>query len=204
MRAHFWLLSALLLLHGCSTSVQVPEDRFYQLRAIAPSAIYPAPVLSGGVIIDRVSADPMRSGRAILYSGAKKPLEMKRYHYEFWIDQPPELIQRALLAYFRDSRLADRVLDDTERTDADYRLAVRLQHFEQLRDSASQRADVDVELEVRLLANASRTTIWSHSYRQRRQVAGTDMHATAAAMEAALGTILEQLANDLALLEQSR
>ncbi|MDT8388544.1 MAG: ABC-type transport auxiliary lipoprotein family protein [Thiogranum sp.] len=204
MKLYFWLLPALLLLQGCSASVQVPEDRFYQLRATAPIATYPAPVFSGGVIIDRVNADPMRSGRAILYSDAKKPLELKRYHYEFWIDQPPELVQRALLAHFRDSRLADRVIDDTERADADYRLAVRLQRFEQLWDSARQGADVDVELEVRLLANASRTTIWSQRYRQRRQVAGADMHATAAAMEAALGTILEQLANDLALLGENR
>lgn len=199
-----YLFGVLLLLAGCGTTAPVPEDRFYQLDVAGAAASRATPVLSGGLMIDRVSADPLRSGRAILYSEIKKPLELKRYHYEFWVDQPPALVQRALLGYFREAGFADRVLDGTDRSDARYRLSARLQRFEQLRDSASNQAEIDLELEATLYATTSRAALWTQRYRMRRPVPETGMHATAAAMEGALTAILDDMARDLAAHEFAR
>lgn len=198
------LCGLLLLLTACGASAPLPEDRFYQLDLAVNSKLGATPAVFGGLIIDRVDADPLRSGRAMLYSDSKKPLELKRYHYEFWVDQPPELVHRALLEYFRATGLADRVLDPMAGGDARYRLSTRLQRFEQLRDSVSDNTDVEVELEATLIENASRTVLWTQRYRQRQSVSEPGMHATAGAMAAALGTVLDDLGRDLMALELHR
>jgi cholesterol transport system auxiliary component len=192
---------SLLLLAGCGTTAPLPEDRFYQLNPGVTTESRVAPVLSGGLIIDRVSADPLRSGRAILYSDNKTPLELRRYHYEFWVDQPTKLVQQALHARFRGTGFADRVLDGDDGANARYRLSTRLQRFEQLRDSTHDSADVVVELEATLYANSSRTVIWTQRYHQRQPVGEPGMHATVTAMEAALHAVLDSMGSDLSVAE---
>ena len=72
-----------------------------------------------------------------------------------------------------------------------------MQRFEQLRDSARDSAEVEVELEAVLFVNSSRTVLWTQRYRKRYPVGEAGMHATATAMEAALGTILDSMGKDL-------
>ncbi len=184
----------LVLLAACSAGVPAPEDRFYEISPASPSTLE-RPVLTGGLSIARVEADPLRNGRAILYRHADRPLELGRYHYEFWADQPPRMIQQALLENLRQSGVADRVEMEGRRPQFHYELAVRVLHFESLIES--DRALANVELEASLRSTRDGKPLWTKLYRQRVASHSGDMHALADATQQALELIFEELIGDM-------
>ncbi len=186
---------AVLLLTACAASPPVPEDQFYQLEAVTPEQVRVAPVLVGGLEIDYTEADPLRSGRAVLYSETAQPLQLQRYHYAYWVDQPPRLVHKQVLRYLRASGIADRVVDPDQRGTAAYRLKTHLLKFEQLRGGAAP--EVEVVLEASLERLPAGPLLWTTTYRQRQVSNNGDMHATAAAMHTALAEILRALQQDL-------
>ncbi len=187
-------ISLVLLLAACSTSTPVPEDRFYELTPELPGTL-PQAYLKGGLSIARVVADPLRSGRAVLYRDAGRPLELKRYHYEFWAEQPPQMIQHALLEGLRHSGVADRVESGARRPHFRYELDVTLRHFESLLEAGRSRADI--ELEVALRKAGSGDLVWTKVYRRQIDARPGDIHALAHAMQQGLEQIIEQLNGDL-------
>jgi ABC-type uncharacterized transport system auxiliary subunit len=193
-------LTLIFALAGCSSTGPVPEDRFYQLQThVSAARVLPGAVLSGGLRVDYVMADPLRSGRAILYRDTRKPLELHRYHYEFWIDQPPRMLHQALLHYLRSSGIADTIQNEARHTDADYRLDTRLLRFERVVGDGV--AKVELELEAALYSERSGSAIWSGVYLRQQESDGKDMHASVRAMQKALESVLESLVTDLAVLE---
>ena len=189
-----WML--LFSLAACGTNAPVPEDRFYQLQLDAPSVTVPTPVLRGGVRLDPVVADPLRGGRAVLYRDIRKPLELQRYHYEFWVDQPPRMVHQALLAYLRGSGVADALQDGSQRGDVEHRLQVRLLRFERL--LGGDTPQVEVELEATLYSEPAGSVRWTAAYLQRQDNNGRGMHATAQAMQKALERIFRAMVADIA------
>ncbi|HED18671.1 MAG TPA: hypothetical protein ENI74_04110 [Gammaproteobacteria bacterium] len=189
-------LALVFILAGCGSTGPVPEDRFYQLQTnVSVASVLPQPVLHGGLRVDPIVADPLRGGRAVLYRDMRKPLELQRYHYEFWVDQPPRMIHQVLLHYLRSSGVADSVQDDSRRVKTDYRLSTRLLRFERVvRDGAPK---VELELEVSLYSERSGSLLWTGTYLQQQESNGKDMHASARAMQDALEAVLESLLADL-------
>ncbi len=190
------LLLLFLLVGGCVSTEPVPEDRFYRLERIRPVQTLVKPALHGGLAVDYVQADPLRSGRAVLYSDRDHPLQLQRYHYEFWVDQPPRLLHQALLSYLRDSGVADRVVDTAVTTAAAYRLQLRLLKFEQVLNGQS--ADVEVAMQATLSSGAADTVLWTRTYEHRQAGSSRQMHATAGTMQQALGELFATLQADLA------
>jgi len=172
----------------------VPEDRFYELDPEMPATL-PEASLKGGLSINHIVADPLRGGRAVLYRDARRPLELKRYHYEFWAEQPPQMIQRALLNSLRHSGVADRVESEGRRPHFRYELDVKLRRFESLVDAGRTRADV--ELEAVLRKAGSGDLVWTKVYQRQVDAHPGDIHALADAMQRGLEQIVEQLIGDL-------
>jgi ABC-type uncharacterized transport system auxiliary subunit len=190
-----WML-LLLFLSACATTQPVPEDRFYRLERIQPQHTLAEPVLYGGLAVDYVQADPLRSGRAVIYSDRDHPLQLQRYHYEFWVDQPPRLLHQALLSYLRDSGVADTVIDTTVPATVDYRLRLRLLKFEQVLERQS--ADVEVALQATLSSGPAEEVLWTRTYTQRQSSGSLRIDAAASAMQVALGELFAALQADLA------
>ncbi len=186
-----------LLLAGCLSAPPAPEDRFYRLQPVPPVQAVKQSRLTGGLVIDDVSADPLHSGRAILYCEQDRPLQLRRYHYEFWLDQPPRLVQRTLTTWLRASGIADQLLDPQSR-EAAWRLRARVLKFEEVR-AADRRAQVDVALRVSLFSADAKRTVWTRDYGRQEPVEGTTMYAVAQAMQAALAALYAQVQADLAL-----
>lgn len=184
---------------GCASTAPVPEDRFYQLDISGSPTTLTVPVLRGGLNVDYVTADPLRNGRAVLYRDAVKPLELQRYHYEFWVDHPPRMVHRALLQYLRSAGVADAVVDGSDRTDAAHRLRIRLLKFEQVLGPESQ--GIEVELEISLYSESTGSVEWAGVYLQRQDSGSRDIHATARAMQKALEQIFRSLVVDLEALD---
>lgn len=199
-----WLLVIVtaMFLAACAVSEPVPEDRFYQLDRLSPDTPYATPVISGGLQLDYTQADPLRSGRAVLYSDSEQPLQLRRYHYAFWVDQPPRLVHQALIAYLRELNVADRVVSASQRGQATYRLQTQLLQFEQWRRGKTY--GVELVLQASLQSHPEGDTLWTRIYKQSQPANGNDMHASAAAMNLALGRILAALGSDLGAVDQLR
>lgn len=185
-----------LMLGGCASAMPVPEDRFYHLNPVHPLQVLAEPVLTGGLTVDYVQADPLRSGRAVLYSDSRQPLQLQRYHYEFWVDQPPRMVRQALTSYLREAGVADKVVDIDAGTNSAYRLGVRLLSFEQVLDKGS--AGVQVVVEVTLSSVAADTPLWTRVYEQNRASDSPQMYDMASAIQVALEGLFTNLQTDLA------
>jgi len=185
-----------VLLAACAATAPVPEDRFYRLDRVHPEQRMGAPVLTGGLALDYVQADPLRGGRAVLYRDSRAPLQLRRYHYEFWVDQPPRMLGRALAAYLRESGVADRVVDADGQGGAAYRLQLRLLKFEQVHNGDGTGVEVAVEATLSLQEGDSRS--WTRVYERSRACAGAGMNDTANAMQAAMTDLFAAMKTDLA------
>lgn len=186
----------LLLVAGCASTAPVPEDRFYRLDSVQPPATLVHPLLTGGLTVGGVQADPLHSGRAILYSDRARPLQLQRYHYEFWVDQPPRMVQQVLVSWLRASGVADSVAGSDDRAAA-WRLSAQLLKFEEVRDKGDA-AHVEVAMRFSLSSADSSRPLWTRDYTQQRSLDGSQMYATAQAMQAALADLLADLQADLA------
>lgn len=191
-----WLAVAVaVLLTACAGSAPVPEDRFFQLAPVSPDSRRSTPALNGGLEIEHTQADPLRSGRAVLYSESDRPLQLNRYHYAFWIDQPPRMVQRALVGYLQELGVADRIVTSSRRGRAAHRLQTRLLKFEQQRDGKTTAVEVALQADLQALPGGA--SLWTRTYTERLAVQGDDMHATAEAMQRALAGVLQALGDDL-------
>jgi ABC-type uncharacterized transport system auxiliary subunit len=184
-----------LILGGCASTASIPEDRFYRLDPVHPRQVLSRPVLTGGLAVDYVQADPLRSGRAVLYSDTRQPLQLQRYHYEFWIDQPPRMVRQALTSYLREAGVADQVVEFDTRTGSTYRLGVRLLKFEQILDQGS--AGVELAIQVSLATGSPDVLLWTQVYEQSQTSTSRQMHDMASAMQSALDGLFADLQTDL-------
>jgi ABC-type uncharacterized transport system auxiliary subunit len=193
------LAAAVLLLGACAASGPVPEDRFYQLEPVWVVRSPVQAVFAQGLDVSAVSADPLRSGRAVLYRDTRKPLEVKRYHYEYWVEQPPRMVRQALLEYLHASGIAEPGGSGTRRGNAAYALKTHLKRFDRLVGGGAPK--VEIELEASVYANSSAQPLWRNTYRHRQVSDGDDMHATAEAMQTALASVLQSMMEDLAAVD---
>jgi hypothetical protein len=82
-----------LVVAACAPTGPVSEGRFCHLYPAHPRKALSKAVLAGGLTVDYGQADPLRSGRAVLYGDHRQLLRLKRYRYEFWVDQPPRMVR---------------------------------------------------------------------------------------------------------------
>ena len=189
------LLLLSFIMTGCSITTTAPEDHFYRVEPEFRGTREAEPRLDGTLVIDAVRADPLRSGRAVLFREQDKPLQLQRYHYSFWVEQPPRMVQQVLQQYIRNSGIAKSVQSDkTALRNPAYEIRPRLLRFEQV--VGNDHPDVELEMEVVFRAYGS-DTVWARVYQQRLTADGNDMHATANAMQEALGQVFSEILKDL-------
>ena len=193
------LITLALMLVACAGNSPVPEDRFYHLQVNIDVQPLESPVFAHGLMLDSITADPLRSGRAVLYRDLAKPLQLQRYHYEYWVDQPPRLVRQALLNSLRESGMADVVYAGGRHARARYRMTGRVLRFEKV--LKNNQADAEFELEISVLEEDSDVPLWTKVYLQRQRSQDRSMHAAAEAMQQALASVIQQLLGDLKALD---
>lgn len=188
------LIVALLLglLGGCAQQPPVPEDRFYRLAAtqMTPDAT----TVAGTLAIRRFDSDGLHSGRAILYSDREQPLQLRQYHYHFWLDAPPRLIQQHMIAALRHADVTELVVEYAPPLAADYTVAGTIRRFEEVKDGGASRAAV--ELELQLISARRGTPLLVKDYHAEMTANSPQMHDVAAAFGHALSQIYSQFIAD--------
>jgi len=192
-------LVACLMLGACMGGARIPEDNFYRLENVAPINALTAPVLKGILMVQGGTAAPVYRDRALLYSEPGSPERLQRYHYQYWIDSPPQLLQSGLADYLRTAGVARQVVLPQDSVDADFRLRVDIERFEHIRGQSSSRngGQVAVALRVTLIERATGKLLMQAQLQTDAAVQGGEFSAVAIAYQQAMtelyGRILAQL-----------
>jgi ABC-type uncharacterized transport system auxiliary subunit len=133
--------------------------------------------------------------RVMLHRSADDPSQVRRAGYDYWVDSPPAMVQRAVVAFLRSANAAEAVITPEMRLDADFRLAGRVNRFERLVADGSDRATI--ELEFNLVRLEDHELLLLKTYREEEDVAGSEIGDSVEAFSRALHRILERLAADL-------
>jgi len=192
-------LVACLVLAACVGGARIPEDNFYRLESAAPGSALTAPALQGILMIQGGTAAPVYRDRALLYSEPGSPVRLQRYHYQYWIDSPPQLLQNGLAEYLRTAGVARQVVLPQDGVDADYRLRVDIERFEHIRGQSSSRngGQVAVALRVTLIERATGKLLMQEQLRSDATVQSGEFSAVAITYQQVMtelyGRILAQL-----------
>ena len=186
----------LVSLTGCGTAKPVPEDRYFRVDVPAPAVTDRAPVLRGGLLVDRLQTDNLRSGRAIVFRQSGKPLQLQRYHYRFWSEPPAKMVQHQLTRYLQQAAVASSVFSPEYALSHRYRLTGRLIEFDRvLADNAVTSA---VSLEFVLTERGRPAPLLSKTYHAQSESSDAqDMHAFARATQQALAEVFSALEQDI-------
>lgn len=146
MLSQFTIILLATLLASCASQPPVPEDNFYQLPA--PQITAKAKTITNTLSVKRLVSDGLHSERALLFSKAGQPLQLKQYHYHHWSDTPPRMLQEYLISALRSSHIAETVTNYDPVQRATYNLSGKIRHFEQI--GRGNKNEVLVELELQL------------------------------------------------------
>lgn len=181
------------LLAAC-VQPEAPQDRFYRVSADVPQSGSANPALRGVLRVERPDADGLLAGRSIVYTFAEPDAPLQEYGYDYW-DRPPSLMLRdELFRCLEGGGVADLVVTEQTRVDAEYSLIGQLIRFERI-ESQPPRAVVEIRLGLRDNVE-DELLIWT-IYAAAKDAADDTMPASAAAFGAAVSEICAQLTADL-------
>lgn len=171
----------------------VPADHFYRFPEIVPER-QSSPTIDT-LVVKPVKASGLYHERAMLYINESRPLEIQRYHYNFWIKKPAELIHEGLYQGLKSRGFAANINRELSDNRDDYILDSRITHFERILDD--QDASVRLGLDISLSGSGFSKGQWSKHYLSTQKLNTNDSHASAKAYGAALQDIILQFTADV-------
>jgi ABC-type uncharacterized transport system auxiliary subunit len=183
------------LLAGCQSLPPAPTDRYYRLAEAASGAVAAQPWTGGSIEVRELRADGPYLDRAILYARTEHATELEAYRYAYWIYAPPRLIQQAMIARFRQSRLAPTIAEDDRGPEPAFVVSGRILRFEQILGPGGAHADVELELEISRAGQGP--PLLRKTYRAVEPTADKSMEAFVQSTGRALDRICGAFAEDL-------
>lgn len=192
------LLSVLLgiaLLSACSAK-PVLEDNFYRLTLASPqpSQNLPAGMASGVIQVERLTADGLLGGRAIVFSDSARADVAQTYHYDFWLEPPTILLQSALTDTLRKAGVQKVVTPDL-RIEPDYTITGKIRAFEQIRGNPGF---VRVQIELAVTERSGGKLVMFKSYSAEPRTSSDGIREAVGKMSAAIDQIYSEFLKDLA------
>ncbi len=192
MRLRWIVLTFLGLAVAACAQPPVPQDRYYRINV--PPVEAGTPVFKGVLELDRLAAEGLTSGRAIVYSDESSPGLVQEYFYDYWVEPPNVMVRDALIGYLRKAGIAEAVVSPEVRADADYTLAGRIDRMELVR-GAEPKGVVDIELAITNARTGKLVMINSYAL----GVAASDntVPAGVVAIDQGVAAIFERFLDDL-------
>ncbi len=185
------LLAPLLVMAGCAQP-KLPQENYYRLVVADPADS--EKVLDGSLVVEPFIGNGLTSERSLLYSTTDAPLKVQQYHYHYWIDPPPQMIQDQMVAYLRSGGTAANVVTPEMRLLPDYALTGRIKRLERIVDGS--RFSAVVELEIGLSDARDNSLVLLETY-VAEEPAGRDIASTVEAFNRGIAKILEKFIADL-------
>jgi ABC-type uncharacterized transport system auxiliary subunit len=175
------------LLSGCAGG-PAPTHHYYRLEPGEPAASLGRPALDGVLVVDRLRAEAIASGRELLERNASSP-ELRRRSYHHWVEPPPTMLQVGIVGYLRAAGVASQVVTPDLHLRPDYELAGRILAFERVVGSSAPR--VRIALELSLTRVEGRELLLLETYVDELEARGHGIDDAALAFAEALSSILE-------------
>lgn len=140
------VLLLLLLLGACARQPPVPADHFYRLPEPKVHALA-EPLVQGVILVNTFQTDGLHNDRSMLYTEDAHAITLNRYHYSYWLDSPPRLLQNYLVSYLRAAKAAPTVITDPG-VRAALSISGRIMRLEQQLHGKNSRALIALELRV--------------------------------------------------------
>ncbi|MGH8454295.1 MAG: ABC-type transport auxiliary lipoprotein family protein [Nevskiales bacterium] len=189
------LIFILLLLAACVGNTPLPDEHFYRLSIPPPAERTATAQLQGLVVVEPPRAPDVYTERALVYSDDAESISLQHYHYHFWIDPPPLLLQQELIRYLEMSHPAATITTGAGSAQPGYRISSTLRRFERLKSGQGWMVAVTLRLQ---LENASKATpLLVRDYEQLLPATDTSLEASVHAFSVATGNIFGQFARDL-------
>jgi ABC-type uncharacterized transport system auxiliary subunit len=151
----------ILLTAGCMSVPPVPTDKFYSLPV--PSVTYKGNKLDGILAIRRFVSDGLHNERAMLHADSGLPNRIESYHYHFWADTPPRMIQEHLLQALRKTGISEQVVSYSSQLRPSYVIFGKVRKFQQL---LGKQPGVVVAMELQLLKHGERKALLISDYQE--------------------------------------
>lgn len=181
---------------GCAAAPAPPADRFWRLApSFADTSARPAPLLDGTLGVERLRAPGLVGERALLWSRAGQPHELRASAFQHWVEPPADQIQELLLAYLAARGVASAVQTPEMRQRPDWFVSGRLLRFERVVGDGAPRALV--ELRLALVQRAGERQVWGETYREEVASEGSEVAQAVAAFDAALRAAFARFDADL-------
>jgi ABC-type uncharacterized transport system auxiliary subunit len=182
-----------VLLASCAGG-PAPTHHYYRLEPAEPEASLAQPTLDGVLVVDRLRAEAIASGRELLERHASSP-ELRRRPYHHWVEPPPTMLQVGIVGYLRAAGVASQVVTPDLHLRPDYELVGRILAFERVVGGGTPR--VRIALELSLTRVDGRELLLLETYVEEREARGQGIDDAALAFAEALSSILERLVTDL-------
>lgn len=183
--------AATLGLAGCADVIGPPEPPpLYSLRpALRPAGGGPRVSWQMSVVLPD-AADSLDTTRIMLQ---QPDGTLDYYANASWPDKLSFLVQSAMLDAFTASNRIAAVGRDTEGLKSDYLLETDIRDFEAVYETADTAPGVVVRIQAKLVSARGRTIVKALNARAEVPAAANSVPAVVAAMNEALGTVLNQI-----------
>lgn len=185
------IILLLMFLTGCGNTPPVPTDHFYRLP---PVDVERGPALTDKMLqVQPLRAEGLLRERGIIYVDSAASVELERYRYHLWHEQPGVLVARHLADYLRSAAAAD-LITSGRGTTAGWIINGDLHEFMQVRGSDGNR--VVISLELRLFNDRGMDSVLQQLYKESEAVNGTDITDVVAAFDRGLDRIYGRFLDD--------
>jgi cholesterol transport system auxiliary component len=189
------LVLAAFSLSACFGSAPpVPRDHFYRIVAPTPAQVEEHIAYKGIMAVNRLSAEGLLRERPLLFSATGRSHEVQQHDYHYWSDPPTSMVQEALVDYLRQSGLAETVIGQDLRIQADYEVVGRIKRLERLLGGGPPR--VVAEIDLSLLDRATEELLLSRTYMVELPSADASVDASVVAFNQAMAEILTRFLAD--------
>ncbi|MEZ5830198.1 MAG: ABC-type transport auxiliary lipoprotein family protein [Dongiaceae bacterium] len=188
------LLPVLVLLAGCFGSAPpVPKEQYFRLVATPPTEQM-SKKISGGIEIAPFTGEGVMTERPLLFT-ADDGRKLEQRNYAYWTAAPPQMLRDQLVAYLRETGVADGVQPSELRVESDYVVRGTIKRLEQLVGNPSGAV---ISLELAVLKNSSGKLLLSKVYTSEKPTSGDKIDDAVAALNDGLDDIFAAFAHDLA------
>jgi ABC-type uncharacterized transport system auxiliary subunit len=194
MRAVILTLAAFGLSACFGSAPPVPRDHFYRIVAPTPDQVEKHIAYKGIMAVNRLEAEGLLRERPMLFSASGRPHEVQQHDYHYWSDPPTRMVQEALVGYLRRAGLADTVIGQDLRIQADYEVAGRIIRLERLLGGGPPR--VVAEINLSLLDRGTEELLLTRSYTVELPSADASVDASVVAFNQAIDDILARFLAD--------
>ncbi|MEX2641907.1 MAG: ABC-type transport auxiliary lipoprotein family protein [Acetobacterales bacterium] len=191
------VFALVLVAASCAAPQEAPRDQFYRLSVDFQGSSPQAPVLQGTLQVDRFLADGLLIERALVYSSVEAPDRLMQYHYHYWTEALPRMLQGQLVSYLRGANVAGTIVTTEQRADPDYSVGAKLRRMEQIVRPGNPLVALTMEFSLRRESDGKLMLI--KVYEVEREAPDRTMTGTVSAMNAAVSDVYAAFTRDLGI-----